>query len=255
MRAIRRLIWWLAVCCLLAGLAVSQGTTPSREGVSDAELEQLYEAWLTSLREPETVLSSGARQTSSPYFTAMVAKGPTAVPFMIAKLDSAPTPDVASFLMTSLSRITHARPFSKEEARRMSTDAKAKAWVTWFRTLDENVNRLFREKAVAWLSFAGAREPTLWSETTFYDPRMGELQTRRELTEAGKAYEGLLDLGIPILPLLVERLRAGQTCFIPVFEELTKSGAVVHGPNAETTSRNCVDWWERNKEDWVIRSR
>jgi hypothetical protein len=239
----------------MACLGVTEKAAPNGKHGFDLELEELYNLWLRSLNEPDMLRSSGYRQINSPHFKATIAKGPKAVPFLIAKLRSAPSSDVASFLMTGLRQITRASPVPREKAKGMSTNALARAWVDWFEALDENVSAHFRQKAEEWRHFAEAGEPILWTDTTCYRPGMGELQIRRELREAGKAYQNLLDFGIPILPLLVERLRAGQTCFIPVFEEITKSGAIVHGPNAETTSQNCIAWWERNKEDWVIRNR
>jgi hypothetical protein len=221
-------------------------------GTPDHEVERLYEAWLKALEEPRTRLSSGHLQMSNPHFRAIVAKGPKAVPFLIGRLESARAPDTASFVMAALSRITRARPFSREEARGMSTNARAKAWVIWFRNLEQNTSSQFKERAAAWRRFTEAGKPALWKETTFYVPDMGELQTRKELTEAGTAYEAILDLGIAGLPLLVERLRLGETRFIPIFEEITGSRPAVHGPNAETTSHNCVAWWDRNKDDWIV---
>jgi len=46
----------------------------------------------------------------------------------------------------------------------------------------------------------------------------------------------------------------GEACFIPIFEEITGSAPSVHGPNAAATSRNCIAWWDRNKEHWLIPS-
>jgi len=238
---------------LLGSPLLGDGATRRDDRPPDPELERLYNAWLRFLEEPGPRLSSGSLQTRNPHFEAIVAKGSRAVPFLVGKLESSSRADISSFLMRALSRMTRVRPLSREEARGMSTTARAKAWVAWFKSLHENTALRLPEKAAAWRRLAEGTKPALWRETTFYNADLGELQSRKEATEAGRAYQAVLDLGVPVLPLLVERLRSGETCHVPIFEELTNSRASVHGPNAATTSRNCIRWWDRNKKDWIIR--
>jgi len=242
------------------------------------EFERRYGAWLKFLDDPGTRFSSGARQIGNPYFDAIVAMGPKAVPMLLRRLQAAtefeekarawrrghppgePIPRTAGdavapeWLILAISRVTRvsrsvaARPALEPGA----WEAQATAYVAWFNNLEENTRTEFEKRAPAWRGLSEGAKPVLWTETTFYWPQMGELPTRREFTEAGRAYRALLDLGIPALPLIVERLRMGETCFVPIFEELTKSRVFVHGPSAAVTSSNCIEWWERNKNDWTI---
>lgn len=57
----------------------------------------------------------------------------------------------------------------------------------------------------------------------------------------------MIDLGIPVLPLMVEKVRLGETDFIPAISRLTDGKL-----KKDATQAECLDWWSKNKQKWLI---
>jgi len=76
-----------------------------------------------------------------------------------------------------------------------------------------------------------------------------EWQALREQRQAGGAqkYSQIVDLGIAALPIIVQKVRHGDTSLIPILSVLTDG---IIGPNATTSE--CSTWWDQNGRNWLI---
>ncbi len=72
-------------------------------------------------------------------------------------------------------------------------------------------------------------------------------KTEGEKRIAQRKLNETADLGIPALPLMVEKVREGESQFIPLISRLTDDEL-----NKTATQAECLDWWENNKDKWVI---
>ncbi len=72
-------------------------------------------------------------------------------------------------------------------------------------------------------------------------------------------YQAIEDLGIAVLPCIVEMLKEGKHDFIDMAVKLTDNKPPVRGeppstlPVAEELkAERFLRWWEQNKQDWLI---
>lgn len=73
------------------------------------------------------------------------------------------------------------------------------------------------------------------------------LKKKRKIEEAQEKYQRIIDMGIVVLPYLIEKITEGDTALIPAVSKLT-DGEVKTDDNPE----DCVEWWNKNKEKWYI---
>ncbi len=72
-------------------------------------------------------------------------------------------------------------------------------------------------------------------------------ENQPEKSNANSKLSEMADLGIPAIPFMVEKVRQGETDFIPLISRLTNKEL------AETaTKEQCLAWWEANKQKWLI---
>ncbi len=72
-------------------------------------------------------------------------------------------------------------------------------------------------------------------------------ENQLEKSNANSKLSEMTDLGIPAIPFMVEKVKQGETDFIPLISKLTDKKL------AETaTKEQCLAWWEANKQKWLI---
>ncbi len=72
-------------------------------------------------------------------------------------------------------------------------------------------------------------------------------ENQLEKSNANSKLSEMADLGIPAIPFMVEKVKQGETDFIPLISKLTNKKL------AETaTKEQCLAWWEANKQKWLI---
>lgn len=72
-------------------------------------------------------------------------------------------------------------------------------------------------------------------------------ETKGEKYVAHKEFNKMIDLGIPTIPFMVEKITRGEIEFIPVISKLT-DGKLKKG----ATQAECLEWWNKNKQQWLI---
>ena len=108
----------------------------------------------------------------------------------------------------------------------------------------------FREVAAEWYALKEQGPLELWTDTTVFDDEDKELETKRRRTALGEVYRKIENLGIFVLPALIEEVKAGRYDFFPVIRYLT-DGKAPRGWGARA-GKVCVEWWEENKTDWLV---
>ncbi|MHC4655818.1 MAG: HEAT repeat domain-containing protein [Planctomycetota bacterium] len=72
-------------------------------------------------------------------------------------------------------------------------------------------------------------------------------ETKGEKYVARKEFNKMIDLGIPSIPFMAEKVKRGEIEFIPAISKLT-DGKLKKG----ATQAECLDWWNKNKKKWLI---
>ncbi len=55
------------------------------------------------------------------------------------------------------------------------------------------------------------------------------------------------NLGIPVLPFLIEGVKSGEKRFIGIISKLTENEIPMNA-----SPEQCIDWWSKHKQDWTI---
>ena len=109
-------------------------------------------------------------------------------------------------------------------------------WLRWWETGREEVPERFEELYDTWRS----------------------LREQGEEQAAAETYERIKDLGIVALPLLIEKARKGDRDVIPAIlylsdgEVVGDSGATSGRRKRDPSPSECVAWWEKHGEKWVL---
>ena len=85
-----------------------------------------------------------------------------------------------------------------------------------------------------------------------YDDVSKQVETKVTRTDLGQAYQGINDLGIDALPLIVDRIKHADYDLLPLFGELTGGEGVTHVGSLEERISFTLEWWETNKKDWLL---
>jgi hypothetical protein len=94
-----------------------------------------------------------------------------------------------------------------------------------------------------------------WNDERFHTPeRFAKFYAERQaLLQQGDAKgaqekcERIQNLGIPVLPCLLDRIGQGATDLVPILSALT-SGAV----KPDASPADCAKWWNAHKQEWTL---
>ena len=202
----------------LYGLALVAMTTlpglASGEPVRDTfeNRYQVWRAWVTA----HPALST---YTTSQEFQAIVELGPSAIPFLVEKIEKNPED---FHLEVAIHRIAKKRFDKTEWPQEKLGDAKTAAamYVEWWKEGRFKTGEQFAELHGKWKSLKAAKNDK----------------------DAEETYRRIVDLGIPALPYLIEEVDL-QPEFALAISRLS-DGALP--PTA--TVADCRQWWDKNKQ-------
>ncbi|PIZ29863.1 MAG: hypothetical protein COY42_34850 [Armatimonadetes bacterium CG_4_10_14_0_8_um_filter_66_14] len=239
---------------LLCGLLTAScfGSVLRAEGeaaISD-RFERAYSTWRRYIQSQGIGSSSDGPYINNQPFQEIVALGPQAVPLIIAKASTDPG---AHFLVHALSKITR-KVFSVEQRLRhgYGNQAQAALWREWWRGGEAETEAVFREGLEGWRQLRARGDTMLWTDTASLGPGYGIVRTKRELTDLGRAYMRMADLGIEALPLIVDAIANGQTDLAPLVEHITAGEARLQGSITEAIKERCAEWWSREAVRWQL---
>ena len=197
---------------------------------SPAEIfERRYLAWKESVN-PNAYLQSTARgRVDNLEFQAIVDLGPSALPHIVAKMESDATGDV---LWHAIRRIAKVRIREKYDASTNSMHFPdypelkkgVNVYLHWWRVGRFQTGARFKELYVRWCGLDGEKK---------HD-------------DAGKVYRQIVNLGIPVLPYLVGVVDEHPEFVVAVAE--LSGGDLPKNAKPE----ECKAWWEKNKERYTL---
>ncbi len=230
----------LALC--LAGAFVCSPYAPAQPPDVRADFDEHYEKWRIDCAAVATSSLLESR-LSSPHFRAIVEMGPTVLPMLVER-----SVDDEGFTWGA---------WAFAEIARIVPDPKSYPWCAeslseWWAAGPKRSEERFAELAARWRGLREAGETVLWSEEAVFQTDQQWWKVRREETALGETFRALTALGIVILPAVVEATRAGDLDFLWLARELTGGEAMVIGDTARDKADSFLQWWEANKQDWLI---
>lgn len=185
----------------------------------DARFEERYatwKAWIATNKFRSTY-------TACKEYYDIIALGVSAIPFMIGKMEEC----FDDFHLSTAVSIVSKREFDKTEwpAEKLG-DSKtaAKLYVHWWRVGRFQTGTRFYELYARWSKF----------------------NIERELGEADRVYKQIVNLGIPVLPYLIEIIDKSPEFVAAV--SILSGDALPKNASLEETKT----WWEKNKEQFTL---
>lgn len=144
----------------------------------------------------------------------------------VKKEEQRDTPEIKKFSMyreldATLSKITKVK-FQKKYSRK-----NYQLWFRWFQQGSKFVEPRFNAIYSRWKKM--------------------KKETKGEKYVARKEFNKMIDLGIPAIPFMVQKVKRGEIEFIPVISKLTDGKL-----KKTSTQSECLDWWNKNKQKWLI---
>jgi len=251
----------------MAFLGAIGTTTPAmaQEGAADTGLsvedrfELAYARWRERTAGPDR-RSDSNWMGELPEYRSIVALGPAVLPHLVERVRSGPadrTGPRALDLMPAFVEITKWDPTSWADATGGASlasqrDAVARWWADGARAIDA----AFRDLRAAWHAEAGegVDEVVLYSLEMRLRPGYGSISQSRPIpTAPGRIYLRVEALGIAVLPVLLEEVEAGNVEWLPLILRLTGGAPPVNSMlSVEMRAAQVREWWEANKQDWLI---
>lgn len=218
---------------LLVGAIISltaHGSQTASE-VIKKNFEEEYQAYCEALRQ-EQVLSHRSMfgPRTHAHLRNIIELGPGVLPYLIEKIEAQTKGKEDLFLTLPLSIITMKRFEIAEWPKGSSRDSRAKVrlYVQWWKRGRKDTSSKFYKYYDEW--------KVLKAE--------GKVD---KVDRAKEKYRQICRLGIAALPLMVEKVRQGDTAFISAMSKLSNGRL-----NKDAKQAECLDWWEKNKENWLI---
>ncbi|MBM3301869.1 MAG: hypothetical protein FJY85_18195 [Deltaproteobacteria bacterium] len=243
-----RLVWLLLICSLFPR------STPGDSAAQPATrelFEHRYQAWKTWIREhPLSSVVTGCAE-----FQAIVALGPTALPFILEKLELEQNPQ-DSALRSAVWCITWKRFPKHEWPEGTFGDPKteAKMYLRWYANWQEDTRQRFDKAYERWkqLKRDSAKQAVLRANEVVYDDEAKTVSEATRTTRLGEVYQEMRDLGIAILPLIVDKLKARDYDLLPLLGQLTGAQGLSATGTVEERVAFTLAWWENSKHKWLI---
>ncbi len=259
-----------AVCMALLPLC---GSATKADDTADLHMRAVFQAkyqeWMkirdrvTRASGPSSKLDLGAIFNNDAV-RAIVALGPGAIPCI---MDALPGDHFLGYCLFLISKWRYHKvrieqngvsTWTVEEypdIRQSRVPDAVMIWQRWWREGQKGVDDRFAGLKTKWALLTTAEKMALWTTETFYSKQDRAVQVQRtDVTEAGKVYLAVQDLGIAVLPELVPDLKQGHYEFLDIALTLTGEQAVLPDLGLSTTERAhaFLVWWEANKEKWTI---
>jgi hypothetical protein len=219
--------------------APDPGDPDPHNAVLRAEFERRYTAWRGT--EKFTALSDVTKLAEIESFHEIVLLGPSAIPFMIERIEESRrmSDPFGHILHIAVRRITKA------------SFPPAADVVSWWKSRGDLPAR-FEKHYTNWKQARAKGPLVLQTEQHVYNDSTKRIERKLTETELGQAYKALRDLGIDALPLIVEKVKAGDLDLLPLFDELTDGIGHTYVGTLQERAKFTLNWWEANKKDWLV---
>lgn len=205
------MFYWLLMTICVSHVCVAEGQTQKA-------FEEKYQAWKTWVKN-NPLLSD---YTTNPKFGEIVSLGPPVLPYIVEKIEKS-----GDFhLVHAISRITK-KQFEKTDWPQGTLGdsiTASKMYVQWWKEGRFKTGERFAKLYSKWKT----------------------LKSEKKDKEAKETYRQIVNLGIPVLPFLIENVET-EPEFIPAISKLTDRQLP-----ATATGTECKQWWENNKQKWEL---
>ena len=225
----------IAVALLYLGIVVE---AQSSEGTDmKTVFEEKYQAWKEFMQSPNSRYLSDSTGLFTQQFKEIVELGVPALPYIFEKMKDDP------ILSVAVQQITK----KKFHIIRTGKDPNERRWSVEEYPDINNVEKIHWGKLwLRWWKEDAARTPQQF-ENLYQEWK--KLKEEGKETEAKEKYQRMMDLGIFALPSIMTKIEQGNTEIISAISELT-DGKV----NKNAQKIDCLDWWNKNKQKWLIPS-
>lgn len=208
---------------IVCGLIVSLGAVMSLAGFDlRRQFYTEYYAWKVYT---QTDGAGSSDPTDNVHFQNILAMGPPVVPFVIHEMEQSHE----WRLDDAVSTITKKRFTIKDKSILSHPGARAKLYIQWWYQGRQQTPQEFNELFSNWK----------------------ECKLRGDKSNAGNYLIQIKRLGLPVLPMLVDKIEDGMIEFIPLVEWLTNGRVKLENLSPD----NIRVWWERNKACWTLPER
>lgn len=220
---IRKLYAIKGIIVALVVSAFFSFTIPTFGGDRNADIgsvfEEKYETWKEWVKEHPYMSTYTANQP----FVEIIELGPSALPYIVEKIQKNPDDFHLGYVVARISK----KHFEKEDwpkGKLGDAITAASLYVNWWKKDRYETHKRFEKLYKEWKLFKAEGKG-----------------------EAEKKYQKIINLGICVLPYLVEKLKENNSDLIPAISELTDGDV-----NKEFGVSDCVDWWKKNKDKLVV---
>jgi len=235
-----------AACVFLLVLAsftmAEEGTVANDRASLEKECDALIQTAKGTLS-----LSSDSRRVISetPALQKLARMNPEAVPYMLENVGECP---VLAWVAQDILKVF---PQATDDLLDSSTMTKWLSAKT--RTGYEDARAAFPRLRNEWArTKERSQTMALWQDVTVLDTEWMCLRTKRELTALGEVYVEIQNLGVFVLPLLMEGLKHGEYDFLPMIGHLTNRQAPAGAGKPEESAELCLKWWAKNSARWKV---
>jgi hypothetical protein len=228
----------IIICVLIIlNLSIVTLAMPAEDANMRDAFENKYQEMKEFMRSPNFKFSSDRTGVTTRQFMEIVEFGPSALPYILEKMKD------DSIMSVAVIRITK----KHFHVIQTSKDPNDRRWSIEEYPDINNVKKIQWDKVVLrWWNEDAAKTPQQFDN--LYQ-EWKKLKEEGKETEAKEKYQRMMDLGIFALPSMMTKIEQGNTEIISAVSELT-DGKV--DKNAQKT--DCLDWWKKNKQKWLIPS-
>jgi hypothetical protein len=215
---------------------------PLASPATDDELRRAFDQRFGAWQAHRAAIASSRMEPyfDCPQFQQLIALGPRIAPMLMEKYRAAPGDHFVGWAVQSVSR-----------CQRLREGWSLEQW--WERGgPDEAYLAALYAK---WKAAKRGEKPVLWTEQVTFLDHDKKIGRPREWTPAGRAWEALRDVGLPIIPFANERFREDDYDLYEIVRELTDNKAPegpVTGPPGRRWRQEYLAWWEQHKDEWTI---
>ncbi len=214
----------------------------------EKEYEHLFQLWqedrALAFQEwnfTPTLSSLGPDERTKSY-NALVAKSAKLIPFLLKHIKDKRTQEEYRLyisLLSSILKIKFEYKYLKDEKRLLLTDYDIKYPSLISLRMQGNEEEFVYEQEL-WWDHGRLRTPEVFAKK--YQAYSDAIKEGDEKAISCK-FEQLQNMGIIILPNLLEKMEGGDNTLLPMF-------AYLSGQNQLNNVSECRKWWDANKEDY-----
>lgn len=189
-----------------------------------------YLAWRKFVNRPEVLVQSTAQASiENAYFDALVAIGPSALPLIAAKIEEDPSATVLWHAIEKIAKIKIAGVYDQSKNRIVFPDypmlkTNEDVYVLWWKEGRFKTGERFADLFAKWCA----------------------LKSDSKDEESKTIYKQIVDLGLPVLPYLVDAAKQRPE-FIPAISALADGSLVPTASPGE-----CMEWWNKNRQKFEL---